>query len=198
MHGHGRSKGPWLLPLLACVCLLLWPSLPPAHSSTLDTPLPSFSDLIIVLPSSDGRHLLIQNSRSWREGIRTFIPTNSSDAEAQRLSQQNEEHLETYLHVDDEVRALHTKPCEHAQLARETASSFVVPCRQKASAPVQDTIIGSSPDGLRAASIVTQKSGNPASNTASMLATSHQTQPIRAQLQRPTSKSSKLLFCNVH
>lgn len=70
-------------------------------------------DLVVVLPSSSSRHALIVSSRTWRQGIRTFIPTNSSAQEAAQLTTEHAQHLETYVHVDDEVREnLTVKPCE--------------------------------------------------------------------------------------
>ena len=57
------------------------------------------------------RLVLIHSSRSGRSGIRTFIATNSSAAEAERLTAESGEYLETYEHSPDEVYTSEQKPC---------------------------------------------------------------------------------------
>jgi len=66
------------------------------------------------------RHILIQSSRRWRRGIRTFIVTNSSEQEAARLSEENRAHHETYAHSPDEVYRHDIKPCEKSMRAIRT------------------------------------------------------------------------------
>ena len=57
------------------------------------------------------RLVLVHSSRSGRSGIRTFIATNSSAAEAERLTAESGEYLETYEHSPDEVYTPEQKPC---------------------------------------------------------------------------------------
>ena len=57
------------------------------------------------------RLVLVHSSRSGRSGIRTFIATNSSAAEAERLTAESVEYLETYEHSPDEIYTPEQKPC---------------------------------------------------------------------------------------
>ena len=72
---------------------------------------PRLAELVVVLPSSDARQALVEASRSWRGGVRTFVATNSSPAEADAMTRQHSQHLETYMHIADEVPEPGKKPC---------------------------------------------------------------------------------------
>lgn len=78
----------------------------------------SRSELVMVLPSSDSRMVLIEASRPWRLGIRTYVPTNATHPAVKALNRHKDSrrHLETYAHMPDEMcnRSSKLKPCECA------------------------------------------------------------------------------------
>ncbi len=57
----------------------------------------SVSDLLLAIPSFEGRQQLLRESRDWREGIRTVIVTNATLEDTLHGTP-----LETYIHYPDE------------------------------------------------------------------------------------------------
>jgi len=69
----------------------------------------SLEDLVMVLPTSETRHALIEATRDARRGVRTFVVSNCSEEAAKALSQKYKLYNETWVHVDDEVRNISIK-----------------------------------------------------------------------------------------
>ncbi len=80
---------------------------------------------LIPLRCPPPRHLLVQSTRSVRQGVRMVAVTNATEEEAWALTADNAHHLETYLHYPDEARVDGKKPCERWFVSPASCCVFI-------------------------------------------------------------------------